>query len=206
MKKKSRVPLIVFTPKSLLRHPLCISTLDDLEKGQFMPVYDDQDNDVDEVRRVVLCSGKIYYDLLIRKQKLGVKDIALIRLDQIFPFPEKEVTRLLKKYHNNMLTLWVQEEPENMGAWYYIRNATKNTEIIPVTRQPSGSPSTGIFKLHEISQTEIIDKVFRECNCELLNVYCGLQCMIGSSRKEILKQHYYFDKEKPKTKKDDPGD
>ncbi len=206
MKKKSRVPLIVFTPKSLLRHPLCISTLDDLEKGQFMPVYDDQDNDVDEVRRVVLCSGKIYYDLLARKQKLGVKDIALIRLDQIFPFPEKEVTRLLKKYHNNMLTLWVQEEPENMGAWYYIRNATKNTEIIPVTRQPSGSPATGLFKLHEISQTEIIDKVFRECNCELLNVYCGLQCMIGSSRKEILNQHYYFDKEKPKTKKDGPGD
>jgi 2-oxoglutarate dehydrogenase E1 component len=200
MKKNSRVPLIVFTPKSLLRHPLCVSTLDDLEQGAFMPVYDDQDNDVDEVRRVVLCSGKIYYDLLARKQKLGVKDIALIRLDQIFPFPEKEVTRLLKKYHNNMLTLWVQEEPENMGAWYYIRNALKNTEIIPVTRQPSGSPATGLFKLHEISQTEIIDKVFRECNCELLNVYCGLQCMIGSSRKEILNQHYYFDKEKPKTK------
>jgi 2-oxoglutarate dehydrogenase E1 component len=109
------------------------------------------------------------------------------------------VTRLLKKYNNNMLTLWVQEEPENMGAWYYIRNAMKNTEIIPVTRQPSGSPATGLFKLHEVSQTEIIDKVFRECTCELLNVYCGLQCMIGSSRKEILNQHYYFDKEKPKT-------
>ncbi len=200
MKKKSRVPLIVFTPKSLLRHPLCISTLGDLEKGHFMPVYDDEDNDVEEVRRVVLCSGKIYYDLLARKQKLGVKDIALVRLDQIFPFPEKEVKRLLKKYHNNMLTLWVQEEPENMGAWYYIRNAMKKTEIIPVTRQPSGSPATGLFKLHEISQTEIIDKVFRECTCELLNVYCGLQCMIGSSRKEILNQHYYFDKEKPKTK------
>ncbi len=206
MKKKSRVPLIVFTPKSLLRHPLCISTLEDLEKGQFMPVIDDPDNDVEEVRRVVLCSGKIYYDLLARKQKLGAKDIALIRLDQIFPFPEKEILRLGKKYHNKMLTLWVQEEPENMGAWYYIRNAMKNTEIIPVTRQPSGSPATGLFKLHEVSQTEIIDKVFRECTCELLNVYCGLQCMIGSSRKDILNQHYYFDKEKPKTKKDVPGD
>ena len=98
-----------------------------------------------------------------------------------------------------MLTLWVQEEPENMGAWYYIRNALKDTEIIPVTRQPSGSPATGLFKLHEISQKEIIDKVFRECTCDLLNIYCGLQCMIGSSRTEILKQHYYFEKEKPKT-------
>jgi 2-oxoglutarate dehydrogenase E1 component len=199
MMKKSRVPLVVFTPKSLLRHPQCVSTLDDLEKGKFMPVYDDTDNDVDEVRRVVLCSGKIYYDLLARKQKLGARDIALIRLDQIFPFPQKEITRILKKYRNNMLTLWVQEEPENMGAWYYIRNAMKDTEVIAVTRQPSGSPATGLFKLHEISQKEIIDKVFRECDCHLLNVYCGLQCMVGGSRTEILNQHYYFEKEEPKT-------
>lgn len=200
MHKKSRVPLVIFTPKSLLRHPQCTSTMDDLEKGRFIPVYDDYDNDTDEVRRVVLCSGKIYYDLLARKQKLGARDIALIRLDQIFPFPGKEIKRILSKYHNNMLTLWVQEEPENMGAWYYIRNSLKNTEVIPVTRQPSGSPATGLFKLHEISQKEIIDKVFRECTCELLNVYCGLQCVIGSSRTEILNQHYYFEKEKSKIK------
>ncbi|MFH0757488.1 MAG: 2-oxoglutarate dehydrogenase E1 component [Bacteroidota bacterium] len=197
MKKKSRVPLVVFTPKSLLRHPRCISTVDDLENGRFHPVYDDPETDVDEVRRVVLCSGKVYYDLLARKQKLGVRDIALVRLEQVFPLPEKKIKAILKKYRNNMLALWVQEEPENMGAWYYIRNSLKNVEILPVTRQPSGSPATGLFKLHEISQTEIIDKVFRECTCELLNVYCGLQCVVGSSRKEILKQHHYFDKEKP---------
>ncbi len=199
MKKKSRVPLVVFTPKSLLRNPQCISTVDELEKGKFQTVYDDTETDVDEVRRVVLCSGKIYYDLLARKQKLAVRDIALVRLEQLFPFPEQKVKTILKKYRNNMLTLWVQEEPENMGAWYFIRNAMKKTEIIPVTRQPSGSPATGLHKLHEISQTEIIDKVFRECTCELLNVYCGLQCVIGSSRKEILNQHYYFDKANPKT-------
>ena len=98
-----------------------------------------------------------------------------------------------------MLSLWVQEEPENMGAWYFIRNAMKDVEITPVTRQPSGSPATGLYKLHELSQTEIIDKVFRECTCELLNIYCGLQCLIGSSRKEILKFHNYFDKEKSKS-------
>ncbi|MDX2431421.1 MAG: 2-oxoglutarate dehydrogenase E1 component [Bacteroides sp.] len=198
MKKKSRVPMVVFTPKSMLRNPQCISSMDDLEKGKFQEVYDDSECDVDEVRRVVFCSGKIYYDLLARKQKLGVRDIALVRLEQIFPFPEKQVKSILKKYHSNMLSLWVQEEPENMGAWYFIRNAMKNIDIIPVTRQPSGSPATGLIKLHQISQTEIIDKVFRECNCDLLNVYCGLQCMIGSSRKEILKQHYYFDKANPK--------
>ena len=198
LKKRSRVPLIVFTPKSLLRHPRCTSTLNDLEHGKFSPVYDDQDTEVEEVRRVVFCSGKIYYDLLARKQKLGVRDIALVRLEQIFPFPEKQVSEILRKYRNNMLTLWVQEEPENMGAWYHIRTAMKDIEIIPVTRQPSGSPATGLFKLHEIGQIEIIDKVFRECTCELLNIYCGLQCVIGSSRKEILKQHYYFQKEKTK--------
>jgi 2-oxoglutarate dehydrogenase E1 component len=200
MKKNSRVPLVIFTPKSLLRHPLCVSTLDELENGNFLPVIDDSDNDLDEVRRVVLCSGKIYYDLLARKQKLGARDIALVRLDQIFPFPKKEIDQILLKYRNNMLTLWVQEEPENMGAWYYIHNSMKDIELIPVTRLPSGSPATGLFKLHEISQKEIIDKVFRECTCDLLNVYCGLQCMIGSSRAEILHQHYYFEKEKPKTK------
>ncbi|MFO7935746.1 MAG: 2-oxoglutarate dehydrogenase E1 component [Bacteroidales bacterium] len=200
MKKNSRVPLVVFTPKSLLRHPGCISRMEDLEKGQFEMVFDDPDTDVSEVRRVVLCSGKIYYDLLDRKEKLGVKDIALIRIEQIFPFPVKQVKRILEKYRNNMLTLWVQEEPENMGAWYHIRNALKDMDIIPVTRLPSGSPATGLHTLHSISQAEIIDKVFRECTCELNNVYCGLQCVIGSSRKEILKQHYYFDKEKSKAK------
>ena len=200
MKKNSRVPLVVFTPKSLLRHPGCISRMEDLEKGQFEMVFDDPDTDVSEVRRVVLCSGKIYYDLLDRKEKLGVRDIALVRIEQIFPFPVKQVNRILEKYRNNMLTLWVQEEPENMGAWYHIRNALKDTDIIPVTRLPSGSPATGLHTLHTISQAEIIDKVFRECTCELNNVYCGLQCVIGSSRKEILKQHYYFDKEKSKAK------
>ncbi len=199
MKKRFRVPMVVFTPKSLLRHPQCVSTVDDLENGKFQLVYDDSETDVEEVRRVVFCSGKVYYDLLARKQKLGARDIALVRLEQIFPFPEKQVKTILNKYKNNMLTLWVQEEPENMGAWYFIHNALKDIEIIPVTRQPSGSPATGLYKLHEISQTEIIDKVFRECTCELLNVYCGLQCMIGSSRKEILNQHFYFDKEKPKS-------
>ena len=80
-----------------------------------------------------------------------------------------------------------------MGPWYYIQNLMKRYDIIPVTRQPSGSPAVGLFKIHEIQQREIIDKVFRRCTCELNNKYCGLQCVIGSSRKEILKQHYYFD-------------
>jgi 2-oxoglutarate dehydrogenase E1 component len=152
LKKPSRVPLVVFTPKSLLRHPQCISSLEELERGSFSPVYDDQDNDVDEVRRVVFCSGKIYYDLLARKQKLGVRGHCPDQAGSDLSLSRKRGRKDPQKYHNNMLTLWVQEEPENMGAWYYIRNALKDQEIIPVTRQPSGSPATGLFKLHEISQ------------------------------------------------------
>lgn len=196
MKKDSRIPLIVFTPKSLLRHPRCISSLKEFSENKFKPVIDDDDNDRSEVRRVVFCSGKIYYDLLKRKEELGVRDIALVRIEQLHPFPHDDVKKVIRKYSRNMLTLWVQEEPENMGAWYYVQNLMKEYNIVPVTRQASGSPATGLYKLHEISQKEIIDKVFRECTCELQNVYCGLQCVIGASRKDILKQHYYFKREK----------
>ena len=191
---KFQVPLIIFTPKSLLRHPHCVSSLSDLANDTFFEVYDDPDVDVNEVRRVVYCSGKIYYDLLETKRKFNAKDLALIRIEQLHPFPLKQVLNIHKKYKNNLLSLWVQEEPENMGPWRHIQNLISEIHPIPVTRQPSGSPATGLFKLHTIGQMEIIDKVFRRCDCELKNIYCGLQCVVGKSRKEILKQHQYFPK------------
>jgi 2-oxoglutarate dehydrogenase E1 component len=193
MARDFRLPLIIFTPKSLLRHPRCTSSLDDLQNGTFQDIIDDPDTDANDVRRVVFSTGKIYYDLLERKEEFNARDIALVRLEQLHPFPEKKVAKILKRYKNNMLTLWVQEEPENMGAWYYIQNHMRKYHVIPVTRMPSGSPAVGLYKIHEMQQKEIIEKVFRQCDCELLNKYCGLQCMVGSSRKEILKQHYYFE-------------
>jgi 2-oxoglutarate dehydrogenase E1 component len=189
-----RIPLILFTPKSLLRHPQCISAIDDLKSGSFNEVYDDPDVDINEVRRVVYCSGKIYYDLLIKKQQFKARDLALIRIEQLHPFPKKKVMTIHRKYRNNLLTLWVQEEPENMGAWRHIQTEMKEIDPVPVMRQESGSPATGLHHLHVISQNEIIDKVFRKCDCELHNIYCGLQCVVGKSRKEILKQHQYFPK------------
>ncbi len=188
-----RLPLIVFTPKSLLRHPRCTSTLEELEKGSYQDVIDDNETDVPDVRRVVFCTGKIYYDLLEKKEEYNARDIALIRLEQLHPFPEKKIVQILKKYKNNLLTLWVQEEPENMGAWYYIQHHMNKFNVIPITRMPSGSPAVGLYKIHDLQQKEIIEKVFRHCSCELKNKYCGLQCMVGSSRREILKQHYYFE-------------
>ncbi|MBN2350057.1 MAG: 2-oxoglutarate dehydrogenase E1 component [Bacteroidales bacterium] len=187
-----RVPLILFTPKSLLRHPKCVSTLDDLASGNFKEVIDDDNVDVKNVRRLVFCSGKIYYDLLARKEELNARDIALIRVEQLHPFPKNQIDTIIKKYKNVILTLWVQEEPQNMGAWRHIQQEFKEIEILPITRLVSGSPATGLFKIHEIGQKEIINKVFRECICENKLKYCGLKCHDGSIREEILKQHRYF--------------
>ena len=193
MVRKFMIPLIVFTPKSLLRHPLCISGIEDFSKGRFQEVIDDKDTDVEKVSRVVFCTGKIYYDLLKRKMELHAQDIALIRIEQLHPFPEKSIDKILNKYHNAILHLWVQEEPENMGAWRYIREEINKVELIPVARLASGSPATGLSGLHEVGQKEIIGKVFKNCTCELKNKYCGLQCEEGKSRKEILKVHEYID-------------
>jgi 2-oxoglutarate dehydrogenase E1 component len=187
-----RVPLVIFSPKSLLRHPKCISTFKDLSNGGFNEVIDDPNVDVDDVTRLVFCSGKIYYDLYKRKEELNVRNIAIVRIEQLHPFPFEKVKEIADKYNNKMLTLWVQEEPENMGAWPYINKTMSEFKLINVARLPSGSPATGLYELHEIGQKEIIDKVFRKCTCELKNVYCGLQCVKGRSRKEILKQHYYL--------------
>jgi len=187
-----RVPVILFTPKSLLRHPKCVSTLDELADGRFRAVIDDHNVDVKEVRRLVFCSGKIYYDLLARKEEFNARDIALVRLEQLHPFPTPQVDYILKKYPNVLITLWVQEEPGNMGAWKYIQNEFRNREIIPVFRQPSGSPATGLLKIHQLGQEEIIKKVFRKCECELHRKYCGLQCPEGSIRQNMLKPYNYF--------------
>lgn len=188
-----RVPLIVFTPKSLLRHPKCTSKLEEMAKGYFNEVIDDDDVIIEEVRRVVFCSGKIYYDLLARKEEFSASDVAIVRIEQLHPFPSEQVKSILKKYKNVVLTLWVQEEPINMGAWRHVQDEFRGHEILPIARQASGSPATGLAKLHMKSQEEIISKVFKRCVCELNRKYCGLQCPDGSLRQEILKQYKYFE-------------
>lgn len=192
VKRDFRVPMVVFTPKSLLRHPKCVSILSELEEGMFKPVIDDDYVDAASVTRVVLCSGKIYYDLLARKEELDAKDVALVRIEQLHPFPAQEVETVLKRYPKALLTLWVQEEPVNMGAWNYIRSMMENHHLVPVARIASASPATGLTGLHNIGQNEIINKVFKKCHCELKLPYCSLNCMEGKTREEILKAHNYF--------------
>jgi len=187
-----RVPLVIFTPKSLLRHPKCTSSIEDLATNQFHEVIDDSNVNIEEVKRVVFCSGKVYYDLLEKKDFYEAKDIALIRLEQLYPFPAEQLDVIIAKYTNALKYLWVQEEPENMGAWHFIENNFKSIKLEVVARQASGSPAVGLHHLHALGQQEIIQKVFKNCDCELKNKYCGLQCVCGKSKEDINPEYQHF--------------
>lgn len=193
VKRDFRTPLVIFTPKSLLRHPRVISEVEDFVQGSFQVVLDDDNTDKEKVKRIVLCSGKIYYDLLERKEELNARDVALIRIEQLHPFPKERILEIVAQYPNALLNLWVQEEPENMGPWYYVNYKLPELNLVPVARLASASPATGLSGLHVVGQKEIIGKVFKKCHCELNNIYCGLQCVEGKSHAEILKQHKYFE-------------
>ncbi len=193
LKRDFRLPLVVFTPKSLLRHPKCVSSLDELSNSRFREVIDDTNVDVEEVKRVVFCTGKIYYDLLAKKEEYSARDIALVRIEQLYPFPTDQVNEVIAKYFNTIKWLWVQEEPQNMGAWNFVRDKIEGVGLEPVCRAASGSPAVGLSKIHVIEQNEIIGKVFRKCDCELKNVYCGLQCMVGSKKFVRKQQHEYLE-------------
>ncbi len=157
-----RKPLVVFTPKSLLRHPRCISSLDDLAKGKFLEVIDDAAADAKQISRVVFCSGKLYYELLAQKEKDLANEIALIRLEQLYPLPTEQLQALKKKYKNAADWIWVQEEPENMGAWSYLLRVVKDIPLKVISRPESASPATGSHHAHEREQRALIGKVFEK--------------------------------------------
>jgi 2-oxoglutarate dehydrogenase E1 component len=150
-----RKPCIVFSPKSLLRHPAVISPVKDFIKGTFQEVIDDVNMDAKNIKRVVLCTGKIYYDLLDGQQKKKTKDVAIVRMEQLHPFPEKQLNAVLKKYKGAKLT-WVQEEPANMGYWTYILRNMQGLEVI--SRKASASPATGYSKVHKAEQEKIVNQ------------------------------------------------
>jgi 2-oxoglutarate dehydrogenase E1 component len=163
MKYPFRIPLVVFTPKSLLRHPQCVSSLSDFSEGtRFREVIDDDYGKPKEVRRVLFCSGKIYYDLLERQRKEERRDAAIVRVEQLYPLPNKQIMKVIAKYKNAERYLWVQEEPENMGAWSFIRRKFKLVKTTLVSRSESPSPATGNHKQHLLEQEEIINLAFGE--------------------------------------------
>ena len=177
-----RKPLVIMTPKSLLRNKLCVSNLEDFgKKNSFHRVLWDHAIDpkessfiklkkTEKIRKVILCSGKVYFDLLAAREKLKKDDVVMFRIEQLYPFPAKPLVKEIKKYAKNAKFYWCQEEPKNMGAWLLVRDyiqwtlnyiGAKNKEIMYIGRNPAASPATGYAKRHLAQQNDIIDKVFK---------------------------------------------
>jgi len=180
MHRDFRKPLIVMTPKSLLRNKHCISNIEDFDRDTFFHriLWDHALNEKNgfiklkessKIKKVILCSGKVYFDLLEAREKLKKDDVVLYRIEQLYPFPVKNLVKEIKKYAKNAKFYWCQEEPKNMGAWFSVRDyiqwtletiKANNKEIFYIGRSPDASPATGYAKRHISQQQEIITKVF----------------------------------------------
>ncbi|UII27979.1 2-oxoglutarate dehydrogenase E1 component [Fulvivirga maritima] len=156
-----RKPCVVFSPKSLLRHPKVVSPLNDITDGKFKEVIADDYVDDKSVRKVLLCTGKVYFDLLEEQEKNEVKDVAIVRVEQLYPFPKNQIDEILKKYKNPKLA-WVQEEPANMGYWFFIQRFMGDYGLELVSRKASASPAIGYAKVHKDEQARIVEKSFEK--------------------------------------------
>jgi 2-oxoglutarate dehydrogenase E1 component len=177
MHRDFRKPLVVFTPKSLLRHPRCVSPTEDFLSGGFREVIDDDTADPEKITRVIFCSGKLYYDLLEEKESKGLDFAALIRLEQLYPLPVDQIRAVIEKYHHATDYIWSQEEPVNMGAWLFMSQYFPEVKLRDVARPASGSPATGSAKFHAVRQRKIIEKSFEECNCPMVKKECRMICI-----------------------------
>jgi 2-oxoglutarate dehydrogenase E1 component len=175
--REFRKPLIVFTPKSLLRHARCVSPLSELSEGGFREVIDDSSADPKKIKKVVFCTGKIYFDLLEEKEKIKAEDTALIRIEQLHPFPHTQVKKIMEKYKKSDDNIWTQEEPANMGSWSYIQQQMQEYSLRLIARPASGSPATGSPEFHQIRQRKIIEKTFSSCNCPKVAEECRMICI-----------------------------
>jgi 2-oxoglutarate dehydrogenase E1 component len=159
MARPFRKPLVVFTPKKLLRYHRAVSSIKEMSNGSFKEVIDDSTAVVSKIKKVVICSGKFYYDLIEHYDTLKLENIAFVRLEQLYPFPDLQLKAIVDKYGNECKYLWAQEEPENMGPWSYILIKWKHSNITCFSREESGSPASGSPKVFERRHQEIINKV-----------------------------------------------
>ena len=167
MRRSFRKPLVVMTPKSLLRHKECVSTLADFGPGtSFRRILAETDPLAEDlkVRRVILCSGKVYFDLVAERRKRKIDDIAILRIEQLYPFPFSRLGVRLSQYPNAEV-VWCQEEPENMGAWSFVDrrieralSGLKSTRPIYIGRPEAASPATGSARTHVKEQADLVDR------------------------------------------------
>jgi 2-oxoglutarate dehydrogenase E1 component len=152
---------VIFTPKSLLRHPKVVSDLDDFCHGEFQPVIMDQEVDVKKTKTLVFCTGKFYYDLLETREQLDRKDVALVRLEQLFPLPTAQIREILGQYAHVNEIVWAQEEPRNMGAWsHLLLHLPEAREFRVASRRFYGAPAAGSATRSKRRHQEVIDYVF----------------------------------------------
>jgi 2-oxoglutarate dehydrogenase E1 component len=156
-----RKPLIIMSPKSMLRHPLCVSDLSELSiGGRFQETIGDNYAEAKKVKRVLLCSGKLYYELYEKQQKDARTDIAILRVEQLYPFPKAQVNALLEQYSKKAEICWVQEEPANMGAWTFLLREYQDVKLRLISRPASATTAVGFAKVHAKEQADLIDKAF----------------------------------------------
>jgi 2-oxoglutarate dehydrogenase E1 component len=162
-----RKPLIIMSPKSLLRHPMAVCNVDELGNGKYQPFIDAETDSKESVERLIICSGKVYYDILkeMEDSEDGEQDkkVAVARLEQFYPFPNKDITESLNRYSNLKEIVWCQEEPQNMGGWTFVsprleRLLSDEQELIYAGRQASASPAAGQKKIHEAEQSKLVSK------------------------------------------------
>jgi 2-oxoglutarate dehydrogenase E1 component len=162
MRMTTRKPLVVMTPKSLLRHKLAVSSMDELAKGGFQTLIPASNvTDAKKVKRVVVCGGKVYYDLIEEAQKQKIDDVAIVRVEQLYPFPRAELTAELKRFGTATDVVWCQEEPQNQGAWYQIRHhltacLAPKQSLSYAGRARSPSPAVGHLSDHIVEQNKLV--------------------------------------------------
>jgi len=167
--RKMRRPLIVISPKSLLRNPMATSSLEELINGSFMPVIDDIIENREKIKKVILCSGKVFYDLIQKKKDLNSEEVAIVRIEQLYSFPYDELELILRKYNNSIKFIWCQEEPANQGAWFSHRHRIQRVldrfsknQIKLISRPSASAPAVGLNKLHRKQQENLINEAFKD--------------------------------------------
>jgi 2-oxoglutarate dehydrogenase E1 component len=168
MKRNFRKPLVIMSPKSLLRLPEASSSIAELAEGRFQEVIDERDAAIDpaQVERLIFCTGKIYYDLIAERKKRGINNVAVATVEQLYLYPVNEISNVLARYPNAREVGWAQEEPRNQGAWTYIENRLNSQlksdqSLQYYGRMASPSPATGYFKVHQREQAAILDSALK---------------------------------------------
>jgi 2-oxoglutarate dehydrogenase E1 component len=160
LKREFRKPLVVFSPKMLLRHPDATSTIDQMAKGSFQEVIDDPNVSAKDVESLVLCSGKFYYEATAKAKELGVDSMAFVRVEQLYPLPTKQLDAIFAKYKNAKNIIWAQEEPANMGAWTYMAMELRDKNLIGVSRKSSAAAAEGSHDLHKRRLAGLYENLF----------------------------------------------